>query len=107
MATTTKARPDAAPDEQDQDPAEATPAETVTAPAETPGQRRTRLRAELAELDREHGPAVEPPKPTHVLVLAGGETVETHSPVATHHYSERLEMNVPVTQVFEIAEVQA
>lgn len=99
MATTNKPDPDKGTEVKPDASADVGPPAYI----ETPEEHRARLRRELEELDREHGPApVEPGPPTHVLVLATGERVETDAPVATHHHSDEAGGVVPVVSCFEL-----
>jgi len=82
---TTRAKPTA--------PAETEPApddvqDTTTPPVDYEARTKA-LEAELAKLRAaaEPKPAKELP-PTHTLLLANGNTVETNAPVATHHSTE-------------------
>lgn len=86
-------------DDVDQDQA---PEAEPTEPAESKAARAARLRAELAELERNDAGA-EPAEPTHVLLLANGDTVETAFPGATHHAVEEGGVSYPVVNRFELA----
>lgn len=72
-----------------------------TPPEESKAARTARLRAELAELERNDAGVI-PPEPTHILVLANGETVETSSPGATHHAVIEGGPAYPVISRFEL-----
>lgn len=68
---------------------------------ESKAERARRLRAELAELERNDS-GVEAPEPTHVLQLANGDLVETASPGATHHGTEEGGVSYPVIGRFPL-----
>jgi hypothetical protein len=79
---------------------EETPAEAEA--TESKKAKAARLRAELAELERNDAGA-EPAEPTHVLLLANGDSVETAFPGATHHATEEGGQAFPVVSRFELA----
>jgi len=63
------------------------------------------LRAQLAALKPTEATPVtpaEPQDPTHVIVLACGDSFKLPNPHATHYYCAEHEATVPVTSVFAL-----
>ncbi len=85
----------------DVDQADERPEPAKTTPAESRAERAARLRAELAELERNDA-GVKKAEPTHVLQLANGDLVETANPGATHHAVEEGGPSYPVVNRFEL-----